>query len=195
MNLGQLRTAVDRRTGIAFDPAATTEVLNEALQQVSTEKLWEWLETVWRPAMVAGQASYPLPYGTTSVRSIAVDGWEIPHAHIENVDGDFSWVGWVVEAEQLVVSPTPSGGETVVVRITQTDGPLAQDADTPLLPEEWHVGALVNLAASIILERLDEFQRADRRKKEYDATVRRMKRTARRGRGPIAAKVRPGGGL
>lgn len=188
-------TAVDRRTGIAHDAAATTEILNESLQQVSTEHHWPWLQKVWRPVMVAGQASYKPPYGWVSVRSVALNGQDIARAHMGTVDGDATWVGWAVEGDQLVLSPTPAGGETVVVRISQAEAPLVSATDTPLLPEEWHSAVLVNLAASIVLERLDEFQRADRRMKAYEAALRRMKRTGRRSRGPIAAKVRPGGGL
>lgn len=195
MNLAALRTAVDRRTGVSYDPAATTEVLNEALQRVSTEHHWPWLQTAWRPALIAGQAAYTPPYGTTSVRSVAINGHEINRAHIATIDGDVSWSGWAFEGEQLVISPTPGGGETVVVRISQTEGPLSLDGDTPLLPEEWHQTVLVNLAAAIVLERLDEFQRADRRMKDYEAALRRMLRTGRRARGPVAARVRPGSGL
>lgn len=194
MNLGQLKIAVDRRTGIAYDPAAATEALNEALQQISTEERWPWLQDVWLPAIVAGTKTYSPPAGTTSVRSVTVNGQEIWRAHISVLDGDVGYWGWAFEKEQLVLSPVPGGGEVVQVRISKAEPALVADGDTPLLPAEWHP-ALVNLASSIVLERLDELQRADRRQKAYDTALRRMRHTARRNRGVVAAKVRPGGGI
>lgn len=192
MNAGALKQAVERRSGVSYDATALLEVLNEALQDIGTEERWPWLQDLWTVTIVAGTAAYSPPAGTTSVRSVIVDGFEYPALHIGEIDGDSIVFGWAFEKEQLVLAPTPAGGEVVTARISKAEPTLTADGDTPLLPSEWHGQALVNKAAAIVLERVDDFERADRREKAYTAALKRMRHVANRNRGPRAARVRPG---
>ena len=61
MNLGQLRTAVDRRTGIAIDTTTQTEWINFVLDEIAMSDNWWWLDKSTTISVTAGTATYALP--------------------------------------------------------------------------------------------------------------------------------------
>lgn len=190
MNLTALIAAVERRSGVAYDSTATTEVINEAIQSISNERDWGWLESVWLPTADATD-DFSLPAGTRKVRSVTVGGFLYPQLSVQAVDDDSFETGWLVEAEELVIRPAPAVGQVITVRTFIDEPVLVAGGDTPLLPARYHQG-LVNYAAAIALERTDESRRADVCMAAYDRTLRQMRSGAERATGPRRVRVRPG---
>lgn len=203
MNRGQLVTAALTRAGVDYAATAAADVVNEALQSLSTEERWPWLQgTAWSFTTADG-GPYTPPAGWRDIHAVTVAGSLYSHIHIEDIDMSPDMTGWAVYGDKLVISPAPAAGVAVVVRIDRDESHLDTDADEPLLPVKWQY-AVVVLSAAIMFERLDDADKHRLRRtpgrsaalrKDYEATVRRMRRDIRKGRGAIAARVRPGAGI
>ena len=191
MNLTELRAAADRRSGISYDTTALTEVLNEALFAISAERDWPWLDADWR-FTTAARATYTSPFGWRSIATVALDGFLLPMVPIGQIDDDSDTRGWAARGTELTLSPTPAAGLAVVVRGVRNETALERDQDSTLMPDEWQQGALVNFAASIVLERVDELERAERCMDRYRDAKRRMIAQANNVKGPHRVRVRPG---
>lgn len=193
MNLGELVTAVERRTGVRYDRDALIEVVNEGLQAVSKVQDWGWLEETWALAST-GAASYTPPDGWAKIRSVKVGEQLWPMLPITQIEQSPYDDGWTVDGDVLVISPAPVAGVPISVRYYATEPALTADADTPLLPAEWHP-ALVHYATAVILERGGDKEglgRADRSMARYETVVKQMKGQANRAKGPHRVRVRPG---
>jgi hypothetical protein len=193
VNLGELVTAVERRTGILYDPDATKEVINEALQAISKHRDWGWLEA---DATLTGDGTvdFTLPAGFAKARSVKVDDTPYPMVPITTIDDHPYTVGWTIHAEELIVSPAPATAAVVVLRYYGTEAALALDADEPVLPVEWHP-AVVHYASAVILERAGDKEglgRADRSMARYKETLGQMVAQANRAKGPHRVRIRPG---
>lgn len=192
MNLLQLRDATRQRAGVSFDTTAISDAVNEALQEVSTERDWDWLETTWRFASRDGVGTYSLPFGIRKVVSVTLGGRDL--AYIGGRDSaEGAMHGWTIEdGNKLVLTPDPPGAALVVVRLYRDEPELDADAAEPLLPVAWHRSYLVNRAAAVLLERIGEHDRANRLRADADNALRRMIRTARTRKGPGRIRIRPG---
>lgn len=192
MNLGDLRTAVSQRSGVAYDADALDSVINEALTTLSTERDWPWLEATWTFTETTGQGSYSPPWSWRKVRHVSRGGRTLPMVPISQLDGDAGEAGWALEGDRLVIGPTPAGSTVgFTVRYVREEQPLTAPASTPILPAEWHP-ALVDYAAAILLERLERFQSADRCMARFKDAKRRMVSQSNRVKGPHRVRVRPG---
>jgi hypothetical protein len=196
VNLGQFRTAINRKTGIAFDTTALTEVVNEAVAAAGAEKDWEWLDAVATFA-TDGSATYTLPADWARTRTVTVGSEQTRRLNI--ADGD-SWsvldeVGiysYAIEGGNLVIYPTSSDGQTVTHRYVKFEPTLTDDADEPLIPARFHQ-AIVCYGAAVVCDRGND-KRSDVFRAEYERWLKRMKDEKQRSQQPTRKRVRPGAG-
>lgn len=195
MNLGEFRSAVNRRTSIAVDPAALTDIVNEAVQQVGEERDWPWqdgLDTI----TTTSSASYPMPADWARVRTVTVAGQ--PTRRINVADGDAygystdrsTQYTYAVESGALVLYPTPPVGTTVLHRYVREETVMNSDADAPLIPARFD-GAVVNAAAAIVCE-IKGDKRADAFRAEYRSWIKRMNDATSRSQQPSRVRIRRG---
>ena len=209
MNLGQFRTAIDRRTGVATDTSAQTEWINFVLNELALEERWPWLEKTTTVSLVAGTKSYALPtdvrtvvsvhddqehdYDTGSIRDLALFN------RSDDVPSQFGFgYFYATDGLNIFVAPAPSASGTLTVRYIANETALSGDSDSPLLPSSYHQ-AVVELAAFLVQNRrmagTDDQRRADAYQKAYGRIVHKMKREALRRVGPArVARIRPGAG-
>jgi hypothetical protein len=198
VNLLEYRTAIERRSGVALDSRALTELVNEALQAVSTEYDWPWLTGTRTFTTQPDVTTYPMPFDANRIRYVTVNGDEITKRRI--IDLDIGRCGWTVHGDQLVLSPVPSAATPVLVRYHGTESDLASDTDSPALPPEYD-HAVIEFALMRVADRADESntaagqRKAERAQKAYDGWIRRMRRGCQRTAGPIAPRVRPGSAI
>lgn len=135
MNLGQIRTQVDRRTGRAQDSSAANAYINEALQIISTERDWPWLDGV--SAYTANSSSAALPTDWAETRSVNIAGFDAPRYNVADTDQftqldlvDVLYV-YAIEGGSLYIYPNPSATSTVDVihRYVKVEHPVVSDAD------------------------------------------------------------------
>lgn len=194
MNRAALVARALTRSGVGYDAALAANVVNEALASLSTEERWPWLQGAAWTFTAAGPGPFTPPPGWRDITSVTVSDTLYQHVHVEDIDREPGWVGWCVRNEQLVIAPDLDANEEVLVRIDRDEGSLDGDSDEPLLPEKWQ-HAVVNLAAAILCERVDDAKRGAQMRADYHDTLRRMRRDLRRGRGALAVRVRPGAGI
>ncbi len=207
MNLGQFRTAIDRRTGVAADPSAQTEWVNFVLNEIALEERWPWLEKSTTVSLVAAQSSYALPadcrtvfsaydasgneYDDASVRDLVITDRDIPSKF------GFGYY-YSTDGLNLYVAPVPTATGTLTVRYIANETALSADGDSPLLPSAYHQG-VVELAAMLVQNRrmagTDDSRRADQYQKNYNRLLHKMRREALRRTGPARVpRIRPGAG-
>lgn len=194
MNLSDLIVAVERRAGVQYDPAATAEALNEALQAISVERDWWWLDTSWSFTGDGEASTFVPPAMVRRIRSVTRAGRLLPLVSIERFD-DLAMEtldGWAEAGGSILIAPTPADGIEFQARGVLREPILEADTDEPLMPVEWQQGWLVNFTAAILLERVDDMGRADRASARADEAKARMIRAARRATGPHRVRVRPG---
>ena len=209
MNLGQFRTAIDRRTGIATDTSAQTEWVNFVLNEIALEDRWPWLEKSGTVTLVAGTQSYALPtdlrtvmavyddqshdYDPGSIRDLALFN------RSDDVPSQFGFGYFFgTEGSNIFVAPTPTTSGTLTVRYIANETALSGDSDSPLLPASYHQ-AVVELASFLVQTRrmggTDDSKRADAYQRAYNRIVHKMQREALRRVGPARVpRIRPGAG-
>ena len=198
MNLGELRTAVDRLTGIGMDTTAQTEWVNAAIQQIATERDWPWLESEATFNTASGTAQYNLPSDWRKTRALIVNGQ--PAAFVNVVQGDnySSWTdaeaqwSYTIDSDQITLYPTPGGVFACTHRYVADEAELSLDASEPTLPARYH-WAVIHLAASLAHQRMGDSVRASFHDQQYRQIYDRMVRTGGKVQGPINAQIRPGG--
>ena len=186
MNLGQLRAALERRTGVAYDSTAANELINDGLRAVAAAGKWPWLFDTQTITLVAGTASYALPAGYLDTRSIVLsDGRRAERIAVEDGDvfssrQELPTCAYAIEGDEVIFYPTPSAAGTATHRFVRGEEELSSDSDTPLLPATFHP-AVVCYAARAVMERLDMPRRADRFEAEYDRWLRTLPTYKHRG--------------
>lgn len=200
MNLGELRTATNRRSGVLYDDAALDDLINEAVQRIALEAEWPWLHALYEFTATDDDGTQALPDGARRVSSVNLGGYEAFVTSIENLDAwDNVYVtsrhGYAVRGTDLLFRPTQPAGTTITVRYIRSEPRLTGERDTPLLPDVYH-DAVVNLACAIANERVGNFKRAEQFDRRYTDWLRTMKANALRVGGRTGRiRVRPGGGI
>lgn len=197
MNLGEFRTAVNRRTGVAVDATALSEMVNEATQAVGEERDWPWADGV--DTFTTSGASTPLPADWSRTRTVNVAGFEAKR--INAADGDAflemeqrpSVYSYTIEEGELVLYPTPDTGTTVIHRYVREETTMNSDSDSPLMPERFHP-AIVNYTASLVCDRTGDTAKAMAFRAEYERWLKRMNDGTSRSQQPARVRVRSGAG-
>ena len=198
MNLSDMRSALDRLTGVGMDTTAQTEWINSAVQAISTERRWPWLDGTQSTTTTADTATVALPTDWQSTRALTVNG--NPYTLVSVRSGDAGWDDWqddvaygfAIEGSNIVLYPTPTEtGWTVTHRYVKTEPALSGNSDTPLVPSRYH-WAIVHYAAALVFDRMGQMPQAAAQRAQYDVWKRRMMDEIGRARGPFRVRVRPG---
>lgn len=197
MNLAALRTAVERRTGVAMDAAALTEWVNEASKAIAAEHDWPWLQRSTTFPTVAGTGTYTPPADwlrTISLR-IADDAqmsWQ-PAGALDDAwpyaDSRGQPYQWSTFADELVLRPIPDGVHVVTHRYVRIEADLALDADTPLMPVLFRP-AIVEYAAYLVARSAGQSVRAAESLQAWSGWKGRMLDDVRRQSGPAKVRLR-----
>ena len=192
MNLGQLRTAVGRKTGIAVDTTAMTEFVNEAVQAIGEERDWPWQDAL-DDFNTDGSAAYTLPYDWARTRTVSIDNYPVERINV--LDGDTfdryyrgGIYSYAIEGDEIIFYPTPTSGLAVKHRYVAVEQPLVSDSDEPLIPTRFHQ-AIVNYASAIVHDRSGDDKRAASARLEYERWFRRMLDSLIRNQGPTRIRA------
>lgn len=213
MNLGEFRTAVNRRTGIAYDDTALNELVNMVLNDIAMEDDWPWLQATASLSQSAGTSSIlaaSLPTTARSFKSIidTTNGVVYDPTTIADVDGANSWYGtppaqfgtgsfFAVLGMDIYLTPAMPAAGTLTIRYIQNEPTLSADGSSPLLPVGYH-HAVVDLVAYLVAGRRsgpDDGKRAGQYSEMYRRLIGDMKKTARRRISSTRMpRIRPGSG-
>jgi len=141
VNLSQLRTQIDRRTGKRQDPLATNAFINEAINVISSRREWPWLDALQTITTTVDIATYAVPTVYSETRTLNVGGLEAQQIYVADGD-DFNAEAWTPSAyhysiewtsgeAELTLYPTPPADTTALHRYTRTEALLSGDTDTP----------------------------------------------------------------
>lgn len=202
MQLSELRTAVRTRLGNPstdgfFSDANLTDLANEALASVATERDWPWLCVSTTFPTVAGTAAYTPTSGWMKTRLLTIDGYDpLEERSLAEIRGiPSSERGrptlWAVSGDQLILRDVPDGVYTVIHDYVKVEPALSGDADTPVMPSSFHY-AIVAKAVELAHLRQSRADRAREAAEEYAGWVVRMLDNKRRSTAPRRVRVRPG---
>lgn len=194
MNLGEFRRAVHRRSGVDYEAAALTEVVNEAVQAIAAEGDWPWLEEYSSLVLTPGTGSYAMPSDWQRTRSVTINGEEVPFVSVRDLDSEPTFYGYSTSGDALTISPTPSTAQTVRMRYLASENVLAGDSDVPKLPVQYH-GAVVAYAVAEVHRRRGNNKAADTYMEAFEGWVDRIRRGIVRSTGPRRIRVRAGSAL
>lgn len=200
MNLSQLRTQIDRRTGVRQDLLATNAYINEALNNISSRRDWPWLDTLQTVTTTVDENTYPVTAAYSETRTVNIGGIEAQQIYIadgDEFDGstycpdvyEYS-IEWEAGTAQLVVYPTPPADTTILHRFVRTEPLLANDQDTPLMPERYHT-IICDQAAGLFLERIDA-SRSETYLARAEKGLKQMGEATQRKSSPTRIRIRPG---
>lgn len=204
MNLPGLIAAVRTRAGLpdgdalAAEPAIT-EMVNEALAAIATERDWPWLETTRSFTTASDTGTYAAASDWVRTRSLKIAD-RAPLRSVSRAQLDYWYPAtndtdqprlYSVSAEQLVLRPIPDGAYTVT-EVYYRSEPELSGTMTPLMPA-WAHYAIVEWATSLLLERTRDEDRAERAMRRAQDWIKRLQDDARRMTAPVGVRVRPGG--
>lgn len=205
MNLEQLCDAERARLGVPvsdnfYTPPVLIDLTNEALQAISTEFDWPWLDASTTFDTANGTATYTPPADWMRTRGLCIDGFDAMEyrslielrewpTSITDVPRYFH-----VNAEQLTLRPVPGSVNTVTHDYVKIEPALANPTDTPLMPSQFHY-VIVAYAVHLAHLRAGDVQRATAALADYQGWLKRMTDNRRRQTGGIRVRVRPGGGF
>lgn len=188
MDLTTLRAETRTRTGIPADDslitdAVLTQLVNAALQHISTERDWPWLEKTTTFDTVAGVATYNAP--AEWIRTVSVigsSGVPLRRTAIDELDylnGSGSARFFGIFGDQIVLRPTPSGIETLTHRYLATAPALVADGNAPTMPAVYHY-AIVAFAAYLLFRRTGNVTEAGAALAEYEGWLEKMRKQSDR---------------
>lgn len=209
MNLEQARNAVRVRLGVPasdnfWTDTTLTDLVNEALQAVTTEFSWPWLEATTTFATVAGTQTYTPPTTWQRTKALIIDGTDaLQWRSLEEIR-EFPTttrgrpVFYTVFAEQLLLAPVPDAVYTINHDYLRTEPALALNTDTPLMQAQYHY-AIVEFAAYLGHLRSGDSSRYSNKAQDalnnYKTWLQRITDNRRRTTANMRVRVRPGGGF
>lgn len=205
MTLTEMRTAVRVRLGNPstdgfFTDAQLNDLINEALQSISSEDDWPWLQTSENISLVAGTATYTPNANWIRTKQLFIQEGEpfvmltLAEINEYGIQSTGTPDVYTIYGEQLVVRPVPQTAATLIHQFIRKEAALALDADTPLMPSMFHY-SIVAFATYMAHLRQGYTARADAELKAYQAWYKRMVSFRRRSQVPMRVRVRPGSWL
>jgi hypothetical protein len=193
-NLALFRDSVRARCGISdgdafFADSDVDDMVNEALQVISSEADWPWLQAATTFSTVSGTQGYTPPSDWSVTRVLSIDGYKplewrsLPE--IRGVETTFTSrpTAFTTNAETILLAPVPDGAYTVRHDYSVSESDLVSDTDEPLLPAQFHF-AVVAKAAELMHLRQRDTQRAAAQMTEYTTWLTRMRRHMARSSAP-----------
>lgn len=206
MNLGELRNFVYSNLGgednVDYDAnMAVVHInrhVNQALDEISSEHDWPWLDAVETINTVAGTAGYTPVATWLRTKQVRI-AEEYPMRLVTLADLETQWPSsdrgmpgiFTIFASQIVFRPIPDAVYVVTHRYTRTEVDLSTDSDTPLMPAQFH-SAIVARATVLAARRLGRWQLANVHTPDVERWSKLMRDDQRRSRGAVRVKVRPG---
>lgn len=190
-------------------PQRVTQLLLVALDYLSGERDWEWLQYTETLTTTLG-TNYVTPLagsgaGVTWTRTVNLSGSahghnivQIPWQEFRNRDVSNTSAlpdVWAIYNGLIYLHPTPSGSTASLFHdFIRGENPLTSDTDSPLLPDQF-AGAWVEKAAELCARRINDYQTAQVCAGEYKQWLVNMSENRRRSAGPYRVAVRPGNWL
>jgi hypothetical protein len=210
MNLAQTRDAVRTRLGVPtsdsfFSDQVLTDLVNEALQAVTAEADWPWLQTSTTFPTVAGTSTYTPPTDWSQTRSLCIDGYDaMDYRSLSEIREYLSTqrgvpTVYTVSGEVVLLRPTPDAAYTVTHDYLKGEPALVNDTDRPIMPSVFHY-AIVAFACHLAHARNNEIGsyrgaitgNAAASLSQYHNWLERMMSARRRTSGPMRVRVRGG---
>lgn len=181
MTLATLRTSVRQRLGVPNDDALYTDavlagLINDAIQYVTSEADWYWLEKSETLSLVNGTSAYSVAADCT--RTINVEdptGVPLARKPIDELTAMSTATGAVVRffspyGLKLEFRPVPNTSISVNHRYIGGEATLSSDSDTPLIPAQWQF-LVVEYAAYLAKMRVGNTQEAQANLEMYEKQV------------------------
>lgn len=200
MDLTALSTAVLTRIGNPatdgfFTSAQVTDLINEALQAISTEEDWPWLQTQDTITTVAATSSYTPTAGWVRTKQMYIANGEpliqLSLAEIDSIFDTGQPLAYAIFQEKVHLRPIPNAVYTVQHQYYKSEPALASGSDTPLMPSIFHY-SIVSYAAHLANIRQQRLDRAQVELGEANKWIERMRAYKRRSQLPARVRVRPG---
>jgi hypothetical protein len=205
MTLAELRTAVRTRIGNPstdgfFSDAQLNDLVNEALQAISIEDDWPWLQTSENIALVAGTAAYTPTAGWVRTKQLFIqEGDPLTFVSLAEIDAyGIQNRGtpdvYTIYGDQVLVRPVPQVAATLIHQYNKSEPLITVDGTSPLMPVIFHY-AIVAYAAHLAQKRQGDLAQADAELRDYKEWYKRMVSFRRRSQVPMRVRVRPGSWL
>lgn len=185
MTLATLRTSVRNRLGVpstdsVYTDTALTSLINDALNYISTEADWYWLEKSETLSLVNGTSAYSVASDCT--RTINVEdptGIPLQRKPIDELVAISTATAAVVRffspfGTKLEFRPVPNTSISVNHRYIGGETALSSDSDTPLIPAQFQP-ALVEYTVYLARMRAGNIQEAAAVLEVYNKWIATMK--------------------
>lgn len=202
MMLETLRDAVRVRLGVPenenfYFAQQLDDLLNEALQTISAEGDWSWLQASETIPTVTGTRFYTPNVNWSQTKALSIQGFDamtyLDLQEVRNWPDDVFDVPmfYTVYLEQLYLAPTPSAVYQLRHDYLRSEPRLIDNTDVPLMPSLYHYSILA-MAVHLAHLRAGDLPRAAAAKQEYDAWLKRMEGQKMRTTSTVKVRVRPG---
>lgn len=203
MILEQMRDAVRTRLGAPPDETfyyaqSLDDLINEALQTISAEADWPWLESTETINTVAGTRFYtPLDANWATTKALSIAGYDamtfLDLQEVRNWPDDVRDIPvyYTIYQEQLYLAPAPSAVYALRHDFIKAEPKLVDNSAVPLMPSIYHY-SVVAFAVYLAHLRSGDVTRANAANQEYVAWVKRMMARKERATSTIKVRVRPG---
>lgn len=198
----QLRDATRFRLGTPenenfYSAQQLDSLINEALQTISVENAWPWLQTTTTFPTVAGTRFYTPPTNWQRTKALSIDGFNT--LVFLDLQESREWpdevhdvpLFYTIYQEQIYLSPTPSAIYTVRHDYIRQENKLIDDTDEPIMPDQFQYSILA-FTAHLAHLRAGDLPRAEAALKEYNNWKKRMEEARPRSASTIKVRVRPG---
>lgn len=202
MILEQLRDAVRVRLGTPenenfYLSQQLDDLVNEALQTISVENEWPWLQVATTFNTATGTRFYAPPTNWQLTKALSIEGQDalfyIDLQESRNWPDDVQDIPlyYTIYTEQIYLSPTPSAIYTIRHDYIRQEPRLIDNSDTPLMPPQFHY-SIVAFACHLAHLRAGDLPRARAAQDEYNAWKKRMEERRMRTASTLKTRVRPG---
>lgn len=202
MILEQMRDSVRTRLGVPenenfYFAQQLDDLINEALQTISAEGDWAWLQTTETIPTVAGTRFYTPNANWEKTKALSIEGFDamayLDLQEIRNWPDEVSDVPmfYTVYQEQLYLAPTPSAVYNMRHDYLRSEPRLVDNSDAPIMPTLYHYSILA-MAVHLAHLRAGDLPRAQAARQEYEAWLKRMEGQKMRTASTVKVRVRPG---
>lgn len=202
MILEQIRDSVRVRLGVPaqdsfYQDPQLDDLINEALQAISAEGDWSWLQTTETINTVYGTRFYTPAPDWENTKALSIQGYDamtyLSLQEIRNWPDDTYDVPmfYTIYLDQLYLAPNPSAVYVLRHDYLRNEPMLVENSDTPIMPTLYHY-SIVAFAVHLAHLRSGDLPRAQAAKLEYDAWLKRMEGQKIKTTSTLKVRVRPG---
>lgn len=203
MILEQMRDAMRVRLGVPenenfYFAQQLDDLINEALQTISAEFAWPWLQGTEIINTVAGTRFYtPLDVNWDMTKALSIQGYDalifLDLQEVRNWPDDVRDVPmfYTVWLNQLYLAPAPSAVYALRHDYIKNEPLLRDNSDTPLMPAIFHY-SILSFACHLAHLRAGDLPRAQAAQQEYERWLKRMTSKREQSTSTVKIRVRPG---